>query len=228
MSAIDEATRARLLSTPDLILGDRELMRALIGAREAEVGENVIDIRGRAMEALEARLSRLEAAHQTVIAAAYENQTGTQTVQRAVVSLLEPDDFPGFLENMQTNIAPILRIESLRLVMESASPATAEAGSALALVPTGTIRKLLSAGRRAPRGDDIILRRVAAETMELHGSGLIRSEALLPLDLGPGRWPALLLMGSADAARFGPAQGTDLLRFFGQVFRLVLIGWLRE
>ena len=227
-NAIDEATRARLLTTPDLILGDRELMRALIGAREAEIGENVIDIRGRAMEALEARLTRLESAHESVIAAAYENQTGMQTVHRAVVSLLEPDDFPTFLDNLQTNVAPILRIESLRLVMESATPAAADAAGALALVPTGTVRKLIAAGRRAPRGDDIILRRAAAETTVLHGSGLIRSEALLPLDLGAGRWPALLLMGSADAGRFSPAHGTDLLRFFGQVFRLVLIGWLRE
>lgn len=228
MSAIDEATRARLLSTPDLILGDRELMRALIGAREAQVGENVIDIRGRAMEALEARLARLEAAHESVIAAAYENQTGMQTIHRAVVSLLEPDDFPSFLENLHANLAPILRVETLRLVMESATPPAADDGAALALVPTGTVRKLIAAGRRAPRGDDIILRRAAAETMDLHGTGRIRSEALLPLDLGAGRWPALLLMGSTDAGRFSPAQGTDLLRFFGQAFRLILIGWLRE
>ena len=40
--------------------------------------------------------------------------------------------------------------------------------------------------------------------------------------------PALLVMGSLDPTRFSPAQGTDLLRFFAQVFRLVLIGWLRE
>ena len=38
----------------------------------------------------------------------------------------------------------------------------------------------------------------------------------------------LLLIGSAEPGRFSPAQGTDLLRFFGQVFRLVLMGWLRE
>ncbi|HRO14158.1 MAG TPA: DUF484 family protein, partial [Paracoccus sp. (in: a-proteobacteria)] len=54
------------------------------------------------------------------------------------------------------------------------------------------------------------------------------SEALLPLDLGPGRNPALLLMGSLEPGRFTPAQGTDLLRFFAQAFRLVLLGWLRE
>jgi hypothetical protein len=57
----EDCERARLLARPELILADRDLMRALIGARETEVGENVIDIRGRAMQALETRLDRLEA-----------------------------------------------------------------------------------------------------------------------------------------------------------------------
>ena len=32
-SALSDAERARLLARPELILGDRDLMRALIGAR---------------------------------------------------------------------------------------------------------------------------------------------------------------------------------------------------
>ena len=84
-----------------------------------------------------------------------------------------------------------------------------------------------AAGRKAPRGDDIVLRRASTETRGVHGIE-IRSEALLPLDLGPGRGPALLVMGAREPGRFSPAQGTDLLRFFAQAFRLVLIGWLRE
>lgn len=43
---LSEDERARLLARPELILSDRDLMRALIGARETEIGENVIDIRG--------------------------------------------------------------------------------------------------------------------------------------------------------------------------------------
>ena len=116
---LDDGTRSRLLAEPSLILQDRELMRALVAAREAELGENVIDIRGRAMEALEQRLDRLESAHESVISAAYENQAGTQTIHRAVLSLLEPMDFPGFLETLETDVAPILRVETLKLVMES-------------------------------------------------------------------------------------------------------------
>ncbi len=228
---LPEDERARLLARPELILADRDLMRALVAAREAEVGDNVIDLRGRAMEALETRLDRLETTHESVISTAYENQTGMNTVHRAVLSLLEPMDFEGFLENLESTVAPILRVETLRLVMESADRIPApETNGPLVILPTGSIARLIAAGRQAPRADDIVLRRASRETMPIHGEtrAPIQSEALLPIDLGPGRLPAALVMGSADTGRFNPAQGTDLLRFFGQSFRLVLLSWLRK
>ncbi|MTH62900.1 DUF484 family protein [Paracoccus shanxieyensis] len=226
---LTDEMRRRLLAHPELILADRDLMRALIGAREADLGDNVIDIRGRAMQALESRLDRLEQAHESVISAAYDNQSGMNTIHRAVLSLLEPVDFEGFLENLEISVAPILKVETLRLIMESGSP-KADPSGPLNIVTTGTVAELISGGRRAPRGDDIILRRAASETQPFHGDArvAIRSEALVPIDLGPGRFPALLLMGSGDVGRFSAAHGTDLLRFFGQAFRLVLISWLRE
>ncbi|MCQ0971368.1 DUF484 family protein [Paracoccus sp. TK19116] len=223
---LDAATRDKLLADPAALLDDRELMRALIAAREAEIGANVIDIRGRAMEALESRLDRLETAHEGVISAAYENQSGTAVVHRAVLALLEPQDAAGFVNALQEDVAPILRVETLRLLIES-DPADESLPPQIAVLPEGTIRTLMEAGRRTPRGDDIALRPVADITAELH-SQPVASEALIPLDLGPGHPPALLLIGSSDRGRFSPSQGTDLLRFFGQVFRLVLIGWLRE
>ena len=225
---LDDALRDRLLADPALILGDRELMRALVAAREADLGDNVVDIRGRAMEALEHRLDRLETAHESVISAAYENQSGTQVIHRAVLSLLEPMDFAAFLETLETDVAPALRVETLKLVMEAAdgAPAGADTGP-LVVMPEGSVSRMIAAGRKAPRGDDIVLRRASAETRAVHGTE-VASEALLPLDLGPGRRPALLVMGSLDPTRFSPAHGTDLLRFFAQAFRLVLIGWLRE
>ena len=226
-AALDDATRAQLIADPALILADRDLMRALVAAREAELGANVVDIRGRAMEALEHRLDRLEAAHESVISAAYENQSGMNTIHRAVLSLLEPLDFAGFLDNLDSHVAPILRVETLRLVMETAGDGgpPPQAGGTLVMVPPGAVARMVAAGRRAPRGDDIVLRRAVADTRALHGTE-VASEALLPLDLGPGRRPALLLIGSMEPGRFTPAQGTDLLRFFGQAFRLVLLGWL--
>ena len=138
--ALTPELRQALLDDPSAILMDRDLMRAIVGAHEDGVGANVIDIRGRAMTALEARLDRLESAHEHVIAAAYDNQSGMNTVHRAVLSLLEPVDFDGFLENLQTDLADILRVDTLVLVMETATKeGTPELGGPLTMVPVGTV-----------------------------------------------------------------------------------------
>jgi uncharacterized protein YigA (DUF484 family) len=89
------------------------------------------------------------------------------------------------------------------------------------------VARAIAGGRRGQPSGEVILRRVANATAGLHG-GAVASEALIPLDLGPNRMPALLLMGSDEPGRFSAAQGTDLLRFFGQAFRLVLLRWLEE
>lgn len=222
---LDPRTRDRLLADPGVLLADRDLMRALVAAREAEIGDNVIDIRGRAMEALETRLDRLEAQHESVIATAYDNQSGTAVIHRAVIGLLESVDLAELVDSLQSDIAPLLRIETLRLVVE-ADPVLPNLPEDVLIAPLGAIERIVAAGRRAPRGDDIVLRPASPITQPIHGRALA-SEALLPLDLGARRPRAMLLMGSADAQRFMPAHGTDLLRFFGQVFRLVLMSRLR-
>ena len=117
-AGLDPETRDKLLADPGVILADRDLMRALVAAREAEVGDNVIDIRGRAMEALESRLDRLETQHESVIAAAFDNQSGMAIIHRAVIGLLETADLAERIDSLQSDIAPLLRIETLRLVVE--------------------------------------------------------------------------------------------------------------
>lgn len=245
---LDPATRDRLLADPGAILADRKVMRALVAAREAQAGANVIDIRARAMQALETRLDRLEATHEDVIAAAFDNQSGTGLIHRAVLGLLDTSGPDGLIAALEPRLAGLLRIETLRLVVEEAPGVPLPAG--VVRVPVGMLDAILSAGRRMPRGDDIVLRAAMAATRPLHGRA-IASEALLPIDLAPvdlapvvpgsddsrsdalasdgsgtDRPRAILLMGSDEAGRFLPAQGTDLLRFFGQVFRLVLIARL--
>lgn len=221
--ALDPDTRDKLLADPGAILGDRDLMRALVSAREADSGGKVIDIRGRAMEALETRLDRLEATHEGVISAAFDNQSGMAMIHRAVLGLLETDDLADFMAALQADVAPQLRIETLCMIVEPEPHL--DLPQSVAVVPEGTIDRIVSAGRRTPRGDDIVLRAAMVVTRPLHGR-TVASEALLPLDLGVGRPRAVLLMGSDDAGRFMPVHGTDLLRFFGQVFRLALLARL--
>ncbi len=111
----DHDWRDRIISDPDLILDDRDLMRALIAANDRQMGGNIVDMRGIAMERLENRLDRLEDTHRSVIAAAYENLAGTNQLHRAILTLLDQTEFTGFLRALGTDVAGTLRVDRVRL-----------------------------------------------------------------------------------------------------------------
>lgn len=224
--SIDAATRERLLASPELVLDDQDLMRALIAANEQTMGANVVDLRGIAMERLEARLDRLEDTHRSVIAAAYENLAGMNQIHRAVLRLLEAERFEDFLGGLAGDVAQILRVDAMRLVLESLEggddPALQAAEKTLCIVPQGSCAAYTGSNR------PVILRQTDADGAVIFGEAGadIRSEACLRLDLGEGRLPALLVMGSEDPHLFNPQQGTDLLTFFAGVFERSLHRWL--
>ncbi len=229
-AGLSEDMRDRILSSPEAILGDPELMRALIAANDRAMGENIVDLRGVALRRLEGQLDRLEDTHRSVIAAAYENLAGTNVVHRAILNLLEPLGFEAFLASLGTTVAATLRVESLRLVLESQQPGPGlpeRVGDVLCVVEPGFVAGYLAAGRKGPLRP-VVLRQVQAPGERLHGpmAGHIRSEAALRLNLGPGTLPGMLVLGAEDPHQFRPAQGTDLLVFFAQVFERVMRRWL--
>ena len=217
--------RERVLTDPDLILDDRDVMRALITANDRQMGGNIVDMRGIAMERLEDRLDRLEDTHRSVIAAAYENLAGTNQIHRAILTLLEQPDFEAFLKVLGTDVAAILRVDRIRLVLESpeasedSAPKVQKLEDVLTVVAPGFVDDYLTAGRAIPQRA-VTLRQVGDSSGRIYGEAAdwIASEALLKLDLGEGRLPALLVIGSEDPHQFRPSQGTDLLTFFTGVF----------
>lgn len=224
--------REKILSEPDVILDDQAIMEALISANERSLGGNIVDLRGIAMARLESRLERLEDTHRSVIAAAYENLSGTNRIQRAVLTMLEPTDFETFLKNLATNVADVLRVEAVRLVLEdedgSGTQAQRKLGDVLSLVSPGFIERYVTLGRDGVPLRQVTLRQVTPAGDEVYGDAVawVRSEALIRLDFGQGRKPGLLVLGAEDPHQFRPSQGTDLLTFFGGVFERQMRRWL--
>ena len=229
--AINDQLRERIIAQPDVILEDRDLMRALIAANERSMGGNIVDLRGIAMERLEARLDRLEDTHRSVIAAAYENLAGTNLVHRAILRMLDATEFETFLRDLDGEVAEILRVDSIRLVLESAQgdgdPAVARLDNVLTIRQPGFIDAYITGDRDAPVRQ-VTLRQLPEGRVELHGEGAdwIRSEACLKLDFGPGRLPGMLTLGAEDPHQFNHSQGTDLLAFFAGVFERTMRRWL--
>ncbi|WP_170326927.1 DUF484 family protein [Ruegeria arenilitoris] len=223
--------RAAILAEPDAVLDDKDLMQALVAANEQARGDNVIDLRGIAMQRLEARLDRLEDTHRSVIAAAYENLAGTNQVHRAILRLLEPVDFEDFLRTLGSEIADILRVDHITLVLETTvrqeDPAIEKLGGVLTVVEPGAVDAYLSQDRGGP-ARQVVLRPIAHANPRVFGTmaSQLRSEACLRLNLGEGRLPGMIVMGAKDANHFTPQLGTDLLSFFAGVFERSMRHWL--
>ena len=118
-AVIEDQLRASIIARPDVILQDPDVMRALVNADGQAQGANVIDLRSVAMDRLEQRLDRLESAHRSVLAAAYDNLSGTQQIQRAILRMLEPQDFEEFVQTLSGDVADVLRVDGMRLLLET-------------------------------------------------------------------------------------------------------------
>lgn len=227
----NDALREAIIQRPDVILDDHDLMQALISANERNMGTNIVDLRGIAMERLEHRLDRLEDTHRSVIAAAYENLAGTNQVHRAVLRILEPATFEAFLRLLGEEVAEILRVDAVRLVLESAQPehdpSIDQLNHVIFMAEPGDVETYVTYGRGlAPQ--QVTLRPVQDGSAQIYGdrAGRIRSEACLRLDLGEGCLPGLLVLGSEDPQMFSSRHGTDLLGFFAGVFERAMRRWL--
>lgn len=224
-----DALREKILTDPEVILEDQDLMKALIKANERSLGGNIVDLRGIAMERLESRLDRLEDNHRSVIAAAYENLAGTNLIHNAALQILDPTDFPSFLSMLGGDLREALRVSRIRLVLESKDHASELPGldEVLTVVEPGVVDHYITAGRNTSIRP-VTMRQVSPASEDVYGeaASYIKSEALLKLNLGQGRLPGLLVLGSEDPHQFRPSQGTDLLTFFGGVFERAMRRWL--
>lgn len=230
---IEPELRELILTRPERLLEDRDVMNALVAANERAMGANIVDLRGIAMQRLENRLDRLEDTHRSVIAAAYENLAGTNQVHRAILQLLDPTSFEEFLTVLGSDVAKTLRVDVVRLVLETAlengenDPAVRPLGDVLQVGPRGMVTSYMTSGRSVA-SRPVVLRATAQMATAVYGSRAedIRSEAVMQLDFGKGRMPAMLVFGSEDPHMFKSLQGTDLLAFFAGVFERLMRRWL--
>lgn len=225
--------RQHIIDEPESILEDREIMQALVAANGDVLGQNVVDLRGIALERMETRLARLEDTHRSVIAAAYENLAGTNQIHRAVLRLLDPVDFGDFLATLAGDLAQVLNVDVVRLVLETVQDDEVTTSlrdrvdNVLVVLPKGATGDYVNNGRQGQvRG--VTLRQIRPENPGIYGDKAVwvRSEACLHLDFGEGRMPGLLLLGAEDPHKFRAGQGTDLLGFFGGVVERAMRRWL--
>ncbi|MEM1162421.1 MAG: DUF484 family protein [Pseudomonadota bacterium] len=217
--------RSLIVAEPALVLDDDDVMRRLVGEEQGD--RKVVDLRDRLVERLERRLEKLALTHRTVIAAAYENVSGTAQLHRAVLALIEPPDLAAFLQRLIGDVPLTMGVEEARLCLETdvteTGPATGfglENDARVLALPEGTVSDYMSLDGRM--SEPVVLREAGAEAELIFGeANPVQSEACMRLELGGAT--AMLVFGSSDPRKFDAAHGVDLLVFFGGVVERLLV-----
>lgn len=150
-----EAARRLILDDPDAVLGDPEVMRALLKPPEATT-RKVIDLRAALVARLEDRMERLLEAHRGVVEAALDNLSCMEEAHEAALALIDAPDFLALARAVRRDLPERLRVDVARLCLPTDLP----------LEPAARPRRIWPfarlVGRRAGRSERLRARRAMA------------------------------------------------------------------
>lgn len=200
---------AFLRANPDFLRDHPELAAEVLPGRE--LGDGVADLQAHTLRALRAEVNTLRNGAEELIHNARANMSVQTSTHDAVLALLAADSFEVFVRTVTDDLPPLLGVDLVMLCVEPGLPK----GAAVLVqeLPDGTVARLV------PPGTAVTLRaEVGAEPL-LYGSGdgLVASDALVPLPLGPDLPAGLLAVGARHPGVYHPGMATELLTFLAAV-----------
>jgi hypothetical protein len=150
------------------------------------------------------------------------NMNNQHRVHKAILLLLEANNFEDFIHTITMDISAILDVDITSLVVESNGrdiPHVSTTG--IRIIPEGTVDKWM--------GDKSVLLQDNIQGIEtIYGGGatLVASQALLRVDISMDTPPAILAFGSRDPGLFHTGQATDQINFLARVVERCFRAWL--
>ena len=229
---MDDKLREEILAKAQEILNDETLLRALIEASDKNLGNKIVDIRSVAMKKMDGELKKLKRSNQQVIATAYENLVGMKQVHQVVLKSLEQNNFDEFITNLNTEGCDILRVDCIRLGLETHSSLQnnknndSKLSELLDLYPVNFVDNYISQGKNNGT-DEVVLRPTPKGSDQLYGkhSKNLKSEGCLKLKIGDEKFTGILALARIER-KFTAQQGVELLKFMGSVFERRISHWL--
>jgi uncharacterized protein YigA (DUF484 family) len=223
---IEAAAVAEYLERHPEFFGDwPELLEKLTlpSATSAEADGRVVDLRGALIERQRGQLRDMVRLRDELVGAGRANLQAQARVHQAALALLSAQSFEGLIERTTADLAVMLDLDAVTLGVEQRAESLppVRIGGVFQL-ERGTVDRVVGPGRSAK------LRSAIAGDPLLYGgaAGLVRSEALIRLDISGMTPPALLALGSRNERHFEQSQGTELLLFLGAVLSQMIRVWL--
>ncbi len=207
---------------PDFLADHPGLIHLLVPP-EAQRGDGVVDMQRFMLERVRGDLSKLQTQQNEILANSRGNLTSQGRIHTAILRMLEARTLEELIEIITTDTAAHLDVDTVALAFEALDRLPPGGNrSTLKIVSRGAIDRMMGSSK-----DVVLSPDVAADPILFGGAAtLIRSQALLRLQLKRDAPLGLLAFGSRTVGKFHPGQGTELLSFLAKVVELNIRGWL--
>lgn len=189
---------------------------------KATSGRKVTDFQAYLIERLKADKRDVMETTQELVETARSNMSNQARIHRAVLRILEAESFEEFIQVITTDLPSLLNVDITALIVEaegSKIPHISTTG--VKVVPEGTLNRWME-GRNVQLHANI----TGHEAIYGAGATLVRSQALVRVDISGHTPPTLIAFGSRDPGMFDAGQATDLVNFLARVIERVFRAWL--
>ena len=217
----DDDIASWLGKNPDFFQNHPQLLESMNLPGQSH-GRGVVDFQTVLLERLKNDKSKAHHLQRELIETFRANMNNQTRIQTAVLVLLEAESFEELIQTMTQDFPILLDVDTAMLVIEATSkevPFIHQAG--MRFVRAGTVNKLLGSG------DALLQANInGQEDIFGPGAGLVKSQALMRLEISPETPAGLLAFGSRNPDAFQPDQAIDQIGFLAQVVERVLRLWL--
>jgi uncharacterized protein len=221
---LDAAQVIEFLSdNPDFLQQNPNLYQVMTPP-ERGLGEGVSDLQSAIIERLRGDAERLKLRQRDLMITSRANLSTQARVHECVLALLAATSFEQVIQVVTSDFAILLDLDIVTFCVEM------EAGDNIVTLPTvglrgvreGVVDSVMGEGRAVTLYSDI------DGDPEIFGGGatLVRSTALVRIDVSKASPPALIAFGTRKSGKFHAKQGTELLNFLGRVLEYVTRTWL--
>lgn len=211
-----------LKKNPGFLSKHPELLDHMTPPKE-KFGKGVADFQHYMVQRLKADRDEVLESAREVVENSRANMNSQTRIHRAILMLLEANNFENFVTTITLDFPSLLDIDIVSLIVETDGGVVPQIHmQGVRAVPPGTIHLLM-------KDKPIILETNISGLDEIYGggAGLVKSQALVKLHIGDESPAAMIAFGSRDATAFESTQGTELVAFLGCVTERLFQAWLQ-
>lgn len=207
-----------LRQNPGFLMQYPELVETLV-AMPKPAGGNVVDFQQLMVQKLRGEKQRAEDRQRLLIDSARTNLTVQARVHAAAIRLCEAINLEEFIDIINSELALMLEVDVISIVIESIPGQEGDIPAhGIRTVESRFIDNHLGAGR------DSLLEANIIGDLRLFGPAarLVKSHALMRLNIAHNVPDGLLAFGSRDPLLFMEGQGTELVSFLTDIIERLL------